>query len=75
MAAVSDQPGVDEASPDPLRHATPMDMENGGSEADLGAPEVCCVCQESGELLPCKVSHLKNLSNREGDLGKPFCSW
>ena len=55
MAAVSDQPGIDEASPDPLQHLTPMELENGGFEADASAPEVCCICQESGDLLPCKV--------------------
>ncbi len=56
MAAVTDQPGVDEASPDPLQQPAPMDMENGvEAEAEAADGNTCCVCHEPGHLLQCKV--------------------
>ena len=58
MAAVSDQLGVNDVSPDPQRQATPMQTESHPAEPGTNGAagiNVCCVCQDTGDLLPCKV--------------------
>ncbi|KAK9860443.1 hypothetical protein WJX84_001872 [Apatococcus fuscideae] len=57
MAAVSDQLGVNDVSPDPQRQATPMQTESHPAEPGTNGAagiNVCCVCQDTGDLLPCK---------------------